>query len=626
MSMPLSAPLCPTGEYEAHEKWDDIFNGVRSGKISSFEKFLCSAVVDTFAAPSLMVRSRSLQPSFVAGPRVIVSSHPPGDRKGEHVFYSFNHPLFPTGEKIEVFRFNTKDRVMNAQMLEVDPKLGVVAENPKVCQKCHGIESRPLWNRVGFWPGAIGGESLMRTEKEFEMMKEYLQKDSSKYSRYQFIQTNDLNTANLNGDLAVNNGLLDAVNANRVFRKMVSLPEYNEMKYSLAAAIMDCPDIHEFIPLKHKKGLIAFEKFDEEMGLKQIELALKSLPSVIADVGLDATSSFFINFMGHIRTDIKQYIPEKLSSFDASIKKAYQPKYAERIIAFNSKSAEPTAIDKSIYRNILLGQATAHRHESLQQANFQFDLDPLIFTTRHSLRYLLESRGISIADWSMNILEGSYELSATFLRLNEGSVLSQMLEQDTELKTYLSETTLLSPSIIENGFRVAGDPYGVCDKLKEKSLKELGSLASFPVYHKEQYQDLSDTHSNHHFSDIGKLEGIPQHIPTNPNSKRSCTQCHTAYLSNYTGPLFSRSSSNYPLTFMYCANCHSDKENNVGGFIPFNNQTKMENFLNKNPNYENRIKYRLSEEALGKLDHMPPVLLLNEKQKESILKYLKTRK
>lgn len=329
--------------------------------------------------------------------------------------------------------------------------------------------------------------------------------------------------------------------------------------------------------------------------------------------------------MKNLNAKLSMFFPQYYEIFRTQIESAYTPDLAKEIVEDRTYFRNLSQKDFEILKSILLKAMLSKRHQSLQKISFEFPLEPLFISSMGNLQYLFESRGLKIADWSMNVLENTNTLSSLELRSADISILRLMIEGDNDLDKLVPKWFLQSRSLLENGLSLKPkEAMGICEPIKQKSLDKLGNEEKLPDYFLEKHLELSNKNLNHHFSELKKIGSLSDRLPTNPSNSTSCTQCHFNYLSNYTGPKFERSNNSYPLTFMYCANCHSDKENNVGGYIPFYSQDKFEKYIQSNPGYINKIEYRISDEALGNLDHMPPVILLNKRQKTTILKYLKS--
>lgn len=284
-----NARLCKNYNPSLTNNWEELFLRVENKSIQTVEEFICATPKSNISTPLLIIRSRSLQNSFLGGPRIIVNNEVLSDENADTTLYSFNHPAMTAGNKIEVFKYNINKPTYFVQMFELDLKMGHVEKNPRACQKCHGIENRPIWNQIGFWPSAVNGGTEIRNKEEFASLKLFMENAPSRYS---FIKDGVVDFNSLNGDLAAINDKLGKLNSKRIYKKMRDIPEYSALKYSILASILECPDIQTFIPESLKINFKSDTDIDEKVALNLIRTGLENLAAFLSNIGRDSTNNF----------------------------------------------------------------------------------------------------------------------------------------------------------------------------------------------------------------------------------------------------------------------------------------------------------------------------------------------
>ena len=354
-------------------------------------------------------------------------------------------------------------------------------------------------------------------------------------------------------------------NQSSIVGKIQNTPHYQYYKFAILGLANDCGDVLSFIP----KSVQVFHRRKEfllPLSLTQRLLAEKNIYDMSIEVPLPPkfVKRDFLMMTGKHRYDDDKNL-KKWAKSNSKEKRTFE------LSEFNSKGKEQLKDYFFNYANELLDTTSPQRfqldlvlrsrlYNVGRGKNSTFDLRDIPQVA--AFRYLFEARGIGISSWSTEVVQGGYFLSDSL------SAIQRTLKEN-------------DPSIAKE---ILPAPLN-CQSLKKKSLEALenafaeGQLNSHPIY-------------------------------------------DDRYLSNYTGPPFRPSTKSYPSTFKVCANCHSDEENGVGPFMPFHNQKELEELLQNNKELKSKILYRLSKEARKNLDHMPPVLLLQPQEIDSIKDYL----
>lgn len=539
--------------------------------------------------PIMMIKSRSLQQSNVENPRAIyLPDYYSRQSYDELMFFSFSgNKHLVGGSNYEIMRFRPNEPFANqVEMIDVNFSGGLkISEGtPVKCMKCHGTQPRFLWNEREFWPGAAGGDSKQRTDSEFNHMLSSLGKNA----RYSFVKP--FKKGQHRAQLSSLNRLASLVNNKRLLHKIKESPAYDKYKFAIAGAVAGCYQITEFLP----KRIRPFHEDKRLIDTSDVAEGREHLLKFIEDLKLQVTKE------------------------DENFKHLAQPFFDRAHYYFSKKDSESDFLFELI--------AIEAEKEKLGQIE-TFAARPISALFSTNLRYIFEGRGIGISDWAYDIIEGTYHLDDEAMVLREHSLLRLMIQADTDLDIpSLAIMKKDNHEVLSNLFAEKSGPgYSqLCDDLKSSSLKLLENYFPEQNTDLDRIKMLSDQNWEYHFSNGNKIEELPPQLPTTNINKKSCNQCHYGYSSNYTGPEFKRNNNAYPLTFMLCANCHSDKENGVGPFLPFNNQSAFEPILKSG--YSEAIKYRIGDHAKMNLDHMPPILRIKPRQKKEIMNYLKSLK
>jgi hypothetical protein len=509
--------------------WSVIADRLTNPNVNSVEKFLCLMNDPKYTSlVTFLTRSRSLQGSDPAAPRAILYgdvNQAPFNPAKERIIFSVNaHKGFRGSGAVEILRYRPGQTIEMIELTFPDGKAHVERGTPSKCQKCHGIEPRPVWDRLAFWPGAFNPGFVIPASPVGDRDKLNAALESAPIFRM------------LKGAEEFGNGnltsLLHEINARRVARLIQSTPDYRRYRYAVVGALQGCTSIREFLP-------------PEVQSQHQSRTHLINYDPLLA--------------RDLIRKRLAQSPTVTRQTVEAALERAGSPGPIQEI---------DYVIDlvHREMRDLDYGQLD---NSGVESRFFRFSYASGI----PQLRYLFEGRGIGIKSWSMDVVEGSYSFSGFG---TENILTTLQNEVDTSL------------------------PKGeTCEKLKALS------LAAFRGYAPPQRPNTEPDVRNHYSA-----------------NQRSCRTCHSDYTAQYTGPSFTRESADYPLTFMYCSNCHSGSDN-VGPKIPFNNQAAFDEFMSQEFWTVNMIQYRLSDEAKIRLDHMPPVMDLSQDQRNSILNYIK---
>jgi hypothetical protein len=236
----------------------------------------------------------------------------------------------------------------------------------------------------------------------------------------------------------------------------------------------------------------------------------------------------------------------------------------------------------------------------------RFDIINKNFTQApvYLLRWIFESRGLGIGHWFSGTQEGYYQHSQNF----RGQEPIEALKLRDPTLSFIIEPPNLR-DLPANHNDAVNRLNSICSDLKGRSLREFsGKKVLSPV--RPKLKELSDR--------ILPLD----HYTSTPSGRESCTNCHSGFLADYSGPSFRRSSFSYPVEAMVCAHCHSDsEERRVGPYIPFHDEQLMNSFLTEAPYMRAAIDSRLSDDSFENLTHMPPIFLLPDKDRNKLKDY-----
>jgi hypothetical protein len=196
---------------------------------------------------ALMWKSQSLQKEatskeyprmiFLRDGAIIAATHSPNP---EHKLINERPEMIWFDPKIEASRFFIIDLASKKKKLIEIPR----NDPQKQCNRCHGVDMRPIWTSYRTWPGAY-------LSAEGEFIDVYKPKTGlhSLLGRTWYGE----NAAGMNG-------YLNLFNFKRVARILRQSPAYPQLKYALMAAVLECPDLPSFLGEAKSKMRLQHEK------------------------------------------------------------------------------------------------------------------------------------------------------------------------------------------------------------------------------------------------------------------------------------------------------------------------------------------------------------------------------
>jgi hypothetical protein len=192
-----------------------------------------SAISEYQSNAIIMTLSESIQNASTEFPRVILFSN---DTKTMVSYESL--PLNENSQQLEIIQYNAEKseyEFFEAQ-LGVQTKIHNMTGNEN-CSTCH--HGAPIWEPYDFWPGAMPRASICLNDIE----EKYFQSTSLKSNALLAKLNLGCKTSN---NLKLADGLRNNHHFTYVSKRIQRIKNFERLKYSFAAAMMDCPDIATF--------------------------------------------------------------------------------------------------------------------------------------------------------------------------------------------------------------------------------------------------------------------------------------------------------------------------------------------------------------------------------------------
>lgn len=146
---------------EGGPSFDDLTALVQSSQARTVEDLLNALPADYVGFTALMHHSRSLQPSSMEAPRIILASNlVPDHLTAKRMLFMGvgGHAQQGGDDTVEVIEFATDKPGFQFHRLVFygAAKPPTIEKDPRVCVTCHGTPARPIWDTYGTWPGAYG--------------------------------------------------------------------------------------------------------------------------------------------------------------------------------------------------------------------------------------------------------------------------------------------------------------------------------------------------------------------------------------------------------------------------------------------------------------------------------------
>lgn len=340
--------------------------------IDSVEKALCALPKSVRSNYVLMKNSTSAQHSRPTHPRAIMfdpNNGKDGDQPIKYVLSFNGHPGDRQYNSIEIaeVRPNSKDGLA---FIDVEFSKGKGSHasqpNPEACMQCHrdGESRLPrfLWHAKGFTPSAYGQTSFggiqVEDPNEVRQFQEFAAEAKS-HPRYKQLMGLDefakdgAEKKKLEKLVEKNNifaSRLGYRNRNRVAQLIMETKDYPRYKYAILGALMSCEPIEDFIPEKIKAEHNDRQFIDADLRRHlegKIDL-LSTRDKIAAKLNSLSASSIEV-----LEKTLKSPSPERVFLADMQMKQAQ----------WGQDAGEPIA----------------------------------------RLRWLIEGRGISMENWSMDV-------------------------------------------------------------------------------------------------------------------------------------------------------------------------------------------------------------------------------
>lgn len=451
-------------------------------KIKSVDDVLKLLPNELFLNGTLVYKSRSLQ-----GPHKVDYFHPRAIlNHDEKFFLTYNSNPNDLGfnalelaevdlsekEISKIMKFQEISFPDNSQSMswsEVQSKIHTTEINPSKCTSCHGIPARPIFPSYPLWVGFYGfanGQSDKIEEKNYQLLWEKAKNDpKSRYHRYQFEYTPPLFMRNENL-----NDVFGNINSAVTARKIKKTSNYNEYKYSIFAALINCEDSPSFLGNKLKlhvdhldSNLNITKKWGNEAVDKKIRQIVTSQRLFMLDhwrMPNDAykMNDFYSKYGDYINPDPTKKLPE---DFIKETKK----NFIERMSYFGGNNQFITKLAADTF-------------------DIQSDYERMYYTPV-LLRLIFEGRGIPLNTWALDLTQPTYRFHMTLQNIvkhlsrdDNDPIIVELLkiaEQGNPMTT-----PLLTPEIDNN--------KAICTKLKSASIKRLDAIKF--VAKKISYSDI----------------------------------------------------------------------------------------------------------------------------------------
>jgi hypothetical protein len=194
----------------------------------------------------LMINSQSVQTGTKEFPRVILYSD------DARTMLSYTGDVAPPKpDNIELIHFDQSTDTYRFYELSWRENKSFTehtydrdTESSVGCQSCHhGV---PIWEPYDFWPGAVPKASVCRSPDltgDFDEAAYFEQFKSRKEHRYQILDINCKSSRNL--FLAEEMAL--GYHNKWIIRKFMRHKDYAQLKYAMAGALLDCPNLESFV-------------------------------------------------------------------------------------------------------------------------------------------------------------------------------------------------------------------------------------------------------------------------------------------------------------------------------------------------------------------------------------------
>lgn len=439
---------------------DQFLNRIQQDEsITSVESALCLIPESLRKNYVLIHSSQSAQSSRPEAPRAIIFKTTTKHQTHEIDFaISFNgSPSDTNFNNIEVLRTNQNPGPHQSHFEYIDVhfpedrshRVNISSPNPPQCLMCHGVytdQARPIWDAKGFTPLAYGRSIFGGTIAHEPFIEQFknLQANAPSDGRYKFLP--GLDQIKVSDDepripaLEFANSLFGEALASRNNRRIIKFikesPDFHKYKYALLATVSMCSNIPSYVPSElwplHSDLAHVDESFHPPFNPAKIE------------AGFTLFNDMFGNNLS--RPVSPEGIPEPLQPFWYDI--------------------EAKAV-----------QWVATGGESLA-----------------ALRWLMEGRGISMAEWAMDTPVGGRLSFYRFINARYSSDNQEILGQGLDnlnLMHHLVESDAILKSLYAN---IVGEGVGAslhkmreghsdiklidrhtlyCDYLKQESLRTL---------------------------------------------------------------------------------------------------------------------------------------------------------
>lgn len=444
-----------------------LIHAIKKNKIDSVEKALCLMPQKVRSQFVLVHSSQSAQASSLQNPRVILFDEG-GENEPIRWAISYNgHAKQSASSNLEIIKFDMKRPVeQQMEFIEVELRQGLaphVSENPKLCLSCHQFQTslpRPLWDSKGFFPTAYGQSSAggfgVNNPSEAFYLRKFI-KHAQSHPRYQ--QLESLNSLfnykcteaevesqscfDSSPKLVNNNNVLAMrlahINRRRVAHLIQNSENYQQYKYAIMASLLECPLITEMLPNNIKANHAGYYGVDPDLTKRPLDI--KSFNESLR------------------RKNETMQCPACELGFDQVLSIARSSQIEEEIIPYLADT--------------LAGQGQWGQIDEARIAR---------------LRYLFEGRGLSMAQWGMDLpfSQGFYRFQNGRNDLMDLNLLAHLLaESDAQLRPFYPQTLFKDMiqlaeddtssdfyiKVTKNFEAFQSSRPQVCEQLKRKSLE-----------------------------------------------------------------------------------------------------------------------------------------------------------
>ena len=247
----------------AEFNFDALRSIIQTRHVSSVEELIPLLPSTLRSRYAVVFASRSLQEASERAPRIIL--YGPDAR----LVLTFNGDPGQRGfDSVETLEFG-QDKQFRLREIRFtspgsDATVRVSEPNPKLCQVCHGLPARPLWDRWPLWPGAFGERyDAPLSVREHAGLQSFLAQQDS-HPRYKHLlaveRLKDPETFHTtrgqryagntreppNAELAA---LLGGMTAQALAHQMHEQPAFAHYQYALLGlASGDCGPVGDFLP------------------------------------------------------------------------------------------------------------------------------------------------------------------------------------------------------------------------------------------------------------------------------------------------------------------------------------------------------------------------------------------